>query len=60
MLEGEIRYQGEMGAKAAFVIPGAETSWNPVAASRQGLADEKSDAVFDLAAMTGSRCKKKG
>ena len=40
-----------------FVVPGTQTSMNPITAVRQGLTDEPSDRVFWI---KGNRCSECG
>lgn len=51
---------GMAGGQVEFVIPGTRTSWNPVTAFRQGLAQEPADEVFSLGAMGGFLCRSCG
>gem|GEM_PF-4474760 len=58
MQEGAIRTVGEdFRRRIAFVIPGTPTSWNPLVAFRQGIADEPNDQIFLIDEMTGLRCQ---
>ena len=58
MVQGLVRQcAGEMiWNRLEFVIPGTETSLNPLKAFKQGLSSEPSDQVYDFSKMTGLRC----
>jgi len=62
MVRGRFRTQGsyEARVRVEFVIPGVQTSWNPIKAFQQGLAGERDDTTFNLNAMGGYLCRNCG
>lgn len=59
MARGALRIRDPHHApvNAAFVIPGVPTSWNPIAAFKQGLSNELGDEVIRLREIAGYLCR---